>query len=516
VSAAVNRAELTPVSFLERSGVAHAERIAVVDGEQSFTYRDWRERARRFAAALQSAGAGPGSRVAFLALNSEPLLLAHHAVPMAGAQLVAINTRLAKAEIEYILRHSGSRLLFVSPELRANVPDLEGMACIELGEEHEAFIASATPLEAPVAVADEYDAISVNYTSGTTGKPKGVIYHHRGAYLNAVAMALDHGVTADSTYLWTLPMFHCNGWCFPWATAAVGARNLCLARVDPERIHELCRAGEVTHMCGAPTVLVMLAESPAARRLERPVRIVTAGAPPSPAIILRMQELGFELDHVYGLTETYGPFTVNVESPALAGASAQERAERRARQGHPNVAAGELRVVADDGSDVPADGATMGEVLMRGNVVMSGYLDDPAATEQAFAGGWFHSGDVGVLHPDGQIELRDRKKDLIISGGENISTVEVEQVLASHPAVAECSIVAMPHERWGEVPLAFVTLRAGAEADERELIDHCRERLAHFKCPRGVVFGELPKTATGKTVKTELRERARSVATGGS
>jgi fatty-acyl-CoA synthase len=504
----VFREELSPVSFLERAGTVHAERLAVVDGERRFTYAEWRARSRRLASALRRAGLRRGDRVAFLALNSEPLLLAHFGVPQAGGILVAINTRLVAADIAYIVEHSGASWIFHSPEqqtLLADVPD--SVRRVDISTEFDALLEQGGEEEVESWLEDEDEIISINYTSGTTGRPKGVMYHHRGAYLNALAMALHDRLTEDSSYLWTLPMFHCNGWCFTWAGAAVGAAAVCVPAVDPERVWGIFDRGEATHFCGAPTVLTMLANHRDAHRLERPVRLFTAGAPPSPAIIGRMAELNFDLIHVYGLTETYGPFTVHEMSPRTRDAPAEERAERLSRQGTPHVTAGRVRVVDDSMADVPADGETMGEVVFRGNVVMTGYYENDEATEEAFAGGWFHSGDVGVMHPDGQIELRDRKKDIIISGGENISTIEVEQAVSAHPAVMECAVVAIPDERWGEVPKAFVTLKEGQSATEEEIVEHCRGRIARFKCPKKVEFTELPKNATGKVQKYVLRER---------
>jgi len=497
----VYRQELTPISFLERSGTVYAERVAVVDGGRSWTDSEWRARSRRLAHALRRAGLRQGDRVAFLAFNSEPLLLGHFGVPQAGGVITAINTRLTADEVGYILQHSGSRFVFHSAELEpllAAAP--EGVRRIRLETEFEDFLATGSEEPVEPWQQDEYDTIAIDYTSGTTGRPKGVMYHHRGAYLNALAMAIDHRLDAGSTYLWTLPMFHCNGWTFTWATVAVGARNWCIPRIDPAEVWSLLRSPGRWHFCAAPTVLTMLANDPRAGRLERPARLFTAGAPPSPTIIATMQELNFELEHVYGLTETYGPFTINV-SPQGADAVL------RARQGYPNVAAGEVAVLDDGMRPVPADGQTMGEVCMRGNVVMKGYFENPEATAEAFRGGWFHSGDVGVVHPDGQIELRDRKKDIIISGGENISTIEVEQAVVSHPAVMECAVIAVPDDKWGEVPKAFVTLKPGATASAEEIIEHVRSRIAHFKAPKAVEFGELPKTSTGKIQKFVLRER---------
>ncbi len=502
---------LTPLSFLDRSSRVHASRIAVVDGDVQYTYAEWHRRAMSLAGQLRSLDVKLGDRVAVMASNSEPMLLAHFAVPMAGADLVAINTRLHPREVDYILDHSGARVALVSPELSDSLVARPGLSRVVLDADFLGGLDHGSEAFAGWHVEDEGQSISVNYTSGTTGRPKGVIYHHRGAYLNALAMALDHGLTADSTYLWTLPMFHCNGWCYPWATVAVGARNYCLPQIHPEQIWDLCSSGEVTHLCAAPTVLTMLAESASATAVGSPVRIVTAGAAPSPTIIERMEHFGFAVDHVYGLTETYGPFTVNVTN-GVDTAEDLNCYRVRARQGFANVTAGQLEVLADDGAPVPADGQTLGEVCMRGNAVMTGYLDDPQATREAFDGGWFHSGDIGVVHTDGQIELRDRKKDLIISGGENISTVEVEQVLVQHEGVIECAVVAQPDERWGEVPVAFVSVRPGATVTDVELREHCRDRLAHFKCPARFVFSDLPKTATGKIIKTELRDRARGPA----
>ena len=500
---------LTPLSFLDRSAQVHALRIAVVDGDTELTYAQFDRRAQGFAGYLHSLGIRKGDRVAVMAGNSAAMLLSHFAIPMAGADLVAINTRLSSREVDYIIEHSGSTVAFVSPALRRSLPERPGVTRVVLDADFDDAIERGVESYGGWQVDDERGAIAVNYTSGTTGKPKGVVYHHRGAYVNALAMALDHGLSSESTYLWTLPMFHCNGWCFPWATIAVGARNLCLERIDPKQIWKLCASGEVTHLCAAPTVLTMLAESEFATAIDSPVRIITAGAPPAPTIIQRIEDFGFIVDHVYGLTETYGPFTINVSSRDLVSPTAPDRYRVRARQGFANVAAGHVDVRTDVGRSVPADGETLGEVCMRGNVVMTGYLKDEAATVEAFRDGWFHSGDIGVVHSDGQIELRDRKKDLIISGGENISTVEIEQVVVQHHDVVECAVVAQPDERWGEVPVAFVTVRPGGSVTGSELREHCRERLAHFKCPARFVFSDLPKTATGKIVKTELRDRAR-------
>ncbi len=503
----VYRQELTPLHFLERAGEVHAERVAVVDGDLRFNWRQMRGRARRLASALRRAGLEKGDRIAFLALNSEPLLLAHFGVPLGGGVLVAINTRLNADEVAYIVEHSGARAVFFAPDLHAAVARVpKEVKRYDLSRDWEALLSTGSEDRIPAPVESEDEPITINYTSGTTGRPKGVVYHHRGAYLNALAMALDHRLTADSRYLWTLPMFHCNGWCFPWATAAVGSCNVCIPRVEPAQVWRLFREG-VTHFCGAPTVCTMLISHPEARKLERPVRLFTAGAPPSPTLIARMTELNFELDHVYGLTEVYGPFTIAVPAPGESELPPARRAALQARQGFPNPCAGEVRVVDDQMNDVPADGQSMGEVAMRGNVVMLGYFRDPESTAKAFQGGWFHSGDLAVRHPDGAIELRDRKKDIIISGGENISTIEVEQAVVSHPAVLEAAVIAVPDEKWGEVPKAFVTLQEGKQATAEEIIRHCKTVLAHFKAPRQIEFGPLPKTSTGKVQKYVLRDQ---------
>jgi fatty-acyl-CoA synthase len=502
------RQELSPIHFLERAGEVHATRLAVVDGERRLTYRDWRARARRFASALRRAGLRRGDRVAFLALNSEPLHLAHFAVPLAGGVLVALNTRLVADEVAYIVDHAGSRLLFYSPELADGLADLPpAVERLDLARDFEPYLADGSDQPLEPWLEDEYETIAIDYTSGTTGRPKGVMYHHRGAYLNALAQALELGLTSDSRYLWTLPMFHCNGWCGTWALPAVGATSVCLPRVDPARVWELLEQEAITHFNGAPTVQTLLVNDPHARRLPRPVRVATGGAPPSPTLIARMEALNLHPIHLYGLTETYGPLTINVPPPEFDSWSEDERARYLARQGVGHVCAGEVRVVDERLREVPADGETLGEVVTRGNTLMRGYYRDEPATEQALRGGWFHSGDLGVRHADGSVELRDRQKDIIISGGENISTIEVEQAILRHPKVLECAVVAIPDEQWGEVPKAFVTPRPGAELTAEEVIAHTRSVLAHHKCPKAVAFGELPKTSTGKIQKYVLREQ---------
>jgi fatty-acyl-CoA synthase len=438
--------------------------------------------------------------------------------------LVAINTRLSTEEIRYILDHSGCRLLVVDAALFPMVAPVAGeLKTVEeiitvidpvnpgdgtgSGVTYDDLLARGNDDDLPWTVDDEEGTISINYTSGTTGRPKGVMYTHRGAYLNALMEALESHVRPDSVQLWVVPMFHCNGWCFTWAVTAMGARHVCLRKVEPAAIWELIDREGITHYNAAPTVHLGVVTHPAAHRLERELTATIGGAPPSPTLLARMVALNFRPVHVYGMTETYAPYTVSEPQEAWAQLDDDDRAALLGRQGVHNIVSDPIRVVDDDMHDVPRDGETMGEVVMRGNNVMKGYFDAPEATEAAFKGGWFHSGDIGVIHPDGYIEIRDRKKDIIISGGENISTIEVENTICRHPAVLECAVIAVPHEKWGERPKAFVTLRADAGATEREIIDFCRERLAHFKAPDAVEFGELPKTSTGKVQKYVLRER---------
>jgi fatty-acyl-CoA synthase len=507
MSAKVHRHELTPVSFLARSAAVFPDRVAVVHGERRLTYSELGKRVSRLAGALAAAGIGAGDRVAVLSPNTPAMLEAHFGVPAARAILVPINVRLAAPEVAAILDHSGARLLLVDATLEhlaggATVAAIRVEDTGERDDPYEQFLQTGHGSPDPMLPQDEEDVISINYTSGTTGRPKGAMVTHRGSYLNALGQVVETGLTSASVYLWTLPMFHCNGWCFPWAVTAVAGTHVCLRGVDPERIWELLEAEGVTHLCCAPTVAIAVASHPAARRLSAPVTVVMGGAPPSPTLLDRMAELDFRPIHAYGLTETYGPITVCARQEEWGDLEAGERAALLARQGVGHTTAGPVRLAGD--------GSELREIVMRGNTVMKGYYRDEAATEAAFEGGWFHSGDLAIQHADGYLEVRDRKKDIIISGGENLSTIEVEQAIASHPSVLECAVVAMPDETWGERPKAFVTLRPGAAATEREIVDHCRARIARFKCPDAVEFGELPKTSTGKIQKFVLRERARA------
>jgi fatty-acyl-CoA synthase len=520
----VHRSLLTPLTFLERTLHVFPEKIGVVDGDRRFTYREVGERVYRLASALRRAGVRKGDRVAVLSPNAAEVLEAHFGVPQIGAVLVAINVRLSPGEVATIVRHSGARVLVADAALADLVAsvrqDVDLSLVVWTGEGrarepawgeigYERFLATGSPEPFAPDVDDEDQTISINYTSGTTGQPKGVMYTHRGAYLNALGEIVETGLQPESVYLWTLPMFHCNGWCFTWAVTAAGARHVVIPKVEPGRVFALVEEERVSHLCGAPTVLVMLqSELPSpSYRFPQPLRTVTAGAPPPPAVVERMEGLGAIITHVYGLTETYGPHTVCKWKEEWDGKALSARAALKARQGVGYVHAPELRVVDAEMKDVTADGEAMGEIVMRGNNVMKGYFRDPETTAAAFAGGWFHSGDLGVMHPDGYVELRDRKKDVIISGGENISTVEVEKVLFFHPAVLEAAVIGVPDEKWGEVPKAFVTLRPGRVATEAEIVGYCREHLAHFKCPKKVEFGPLPKTSTGKTQKFKLREK---------
>ena len=521
-SAAVHLRALDPFDFLERAAFVYPDKVAVVDGAVRRTYPQFLERVERLAAGLQARGIRNGERVAVIAPNTSMVLEATYAVPRAGGVLCALNTRLAPDEIDYILDHCGASLLLYDHELEplvsrlaSTVPRIRVAAPDETAYEHgaadyEHVLAGADPSAFVPRGGGEDDTISINYTSGTTGKPKGVMYTFRGAYQNALAEIFHADLRPESVYLWTLPMFHCNGWCFPWAVTAAGATHVCLRKVDAVGINHGIHAEGVTHFCAAPTVLIGLVNHPDTVAFPHRVVVTTAGAPPAPATIAQIEGLGAELHHVYGLTEVYGPITECAwHSPQWDGFPPAERARLRSRQGVPMLTLGprDVRVVDRELNDVPRDATTQGEIVMRGNNVMKGYYADPDATAAAFEGGWFHSGDIAVMHADGYIEIVDRAKDVIISGGENISTQQVEKVLLEHDAVLECAVVAVPDEKWGEVAKAFVTLKPGRTLEAGELRAFARERIAAFKVPKTVEFGDLPKTSTGKVQKYVLRER---------
>ncbi|MCC6362862.1 MAG: AMP-binding protein [Bryobacterales bacterium] len=503
---------LTPLTFLARSAFVYRDKIAVVDRDQRVTYAELDQRVRKLGSALRKLGVGAGDRVAVLSPNTSMALEPHFAVPLIGAVLVMLNTRLQAAELVWILNHSGAKVLLVDPQLapllensRAELPQLQHFVT-----DYDALLASGGEELTDLPQVDEDGLLSINYTSGTTGFPKGVMFSHRGAYLNALGELMEFGLHESSVYLWTLPLFHCNGWCFPWAVTAAGGRHVLLRQPHPEPVVVAIRSEAVTHLCGAPVVIGGLAHYASSRgiRFHNALRMITAGAPPSPAVLRGAEDIGAEIFHCYGLTETYGPMTLCAWRSEWNLLSTEERAQIKARQGVPYIIAGaDVRLVDENMNDVPADGQTMGEVVMRGNNVMIGYYNNPEATGQAFAGGWFHSGDYAVMHPNGYLEIRDRKKDIIISGGENISSVEVEKVIYDHPAVLEAAIIAVPDPHWGVVPKAFVTLKNEGGATADEIIRFCRDRIAHFKCPKQVEFGPLPKTATGKIRKNQLRER---------
>jgi acyl-CoA synthetase (AMP-forming)/AMP-acid ligase II len=523
MSETVSPSPLSPVSLLARSARVFAPRTAVIDGEREYTYEELGERVGRAAAVLRGLGVGPGDRVAYLCPNLPAMLEGHFAVPLLGAVLVAINTRLAPQEIAYILDHCGAKVLVAETGLAESLSPLlaqrEALAKVvavrDGGSElvgavdYEEALARVEPLPLDSPCDDEAQMLAINYTSGTTGFPKGVVYTHRGAFLNALALAVQFRLDSSSVYLWTLPMFHCNGWCFPWAVTAVGGTHVCLRKIDASEVATAIRQRAVSHLCGAPTVLILLANDRdfCSLQLTHKLTVGTGGAPPSPTIIRAIEGLGAEIVHIYGLTETYGPFTICEWLPDWNARGDEQRARLKARQGVPHVTAGELRVVTPEMQDVPRDGETLGEIVMRGNSVMAGYYENPTTAAEAFRGGWFHSGDLAVWHEDGYIEIRDRGKDIIISGGENISTVEVERILYEHPAVLEVAVIGVPDPKWGEVPKAFVVLKPGQNATEQELIDFCRARMAHFKCPKTVAFAALPKTSTGKIQKFVLRDQ---------
>ena len=517
--------DLNPLSFLDRSAKVYPNKPAVIYNDRVYTYSEMDDRVNKLAGALRQAGVGRGDRVAFMVPNIPAMLEGHYGPMRLGAILVAINIRLSAREIGYILNHSGAKALVFDTEfadtvrqMRDDIPGVETFVQVAdthprvddiPGPEYEEFLASSPPGVHREALDSELDPITINYTSGTTGMPKGVQYHARGAYLNALGEILESGVTTRSVYLWTLPMFHCNGWCHTWGVTAVGATHLCLRRIDASDVFRLVKEYGVTNMCAAPTVLTMLYSAPEAADADLSgLTIMTAGAPPAPQVIRSIEDMGAFIHHAYGLTETYGPTTICAIQPEWDELQVDEKARLKSRQGVPFVVSEPgLRVVNSNMEDVPQDGETMGEVVMRGNIVMSGYFNDPEATAKAFEGGWFHSGDLAVWHPDGYIELQDRAKDIIISGGENISSQEVEKVIMEHPGVLEVCVVGVPDDRWGETPKAFVVPRQGADVTAEDVIEFTRDRIARFKAPRYVEFGDLPKTATGKIQKYILREK---------
>ncbi len=527
-----NHVPLSPLGFIARSAGVFPDRTAVIHGKRRYSWAESYARCRRLASALRRRGIGKNDTVAVMGTNTPEVFEAHFGVPMAGAVLNALNIRLDAPTIAFILDHGEAKVLITDREfsgviekaltqvkrkpLVIDIDDALAPPGKLLGEmDYERFIAGGDADFAWENPGEEWDAIALNYTSGTTGNPKGVVYHHRGAYLNALGNAVVWGMPQHAVYLWTLPMFHCNGWCFPWTVTALAGTHVCLRRVEAPAIYAAIAEDGVTHLCGAPIVMNMLLNAPEELRRTaggRGVRMMTAGAAPPAAVIEGMVQLGFQITHVYGLTETYGPATVCAWHDEWDALPQEEASDRKARQGvRYHVLEGLMVADPQTLQPVPSDGRTIGEIFMRGNIVMKGYLKNPKASAEAFAGGWFHTGDLGVMHVDGYIEIKDRSKDIIISGGENISTIEVESVLYRHPAVLEAAVVARPDPTWGETPCAFVTLKPGATATADDLIRFCREHLAHFKAPKHVAFGPLPKTSTGKIQKFQLREQAKAL-----
>ncbi|MDD2177369.1 acyl-CoA synthetase [Acidovorax sp. D2M1] len=530
-----NFAALSPLSFIERTAEVYPDRLAIVHGTLRQTWAQTYARCRQLASALVQAGIGKNDTVAVMLPNTPPMVEAHFGVPMAGAVLNTLNTRLDPEAIAFMLDHGEAKAVIVDPEFSGTMAKalalrtattpirvievqdaLYGPAVQSLdGTDYEAFVATGDAAFAWGLPADEWDAIALNYTSGTTGNPKGVVYHHRGAASNAISNVLEWDMPKHAVYLWTLPMFHCNGWCFPWTIAARAGVNVCLRRVDAQAIFDAIRTHGVTHYCGAPIVHGLLVNAPEAMKVGVPagVKAMVAGAAPPASMIEGMEKMGFDLTHVYGLTEVYGPATVCAKHEAWDALDIGERARLNARQGVRYHLERDVRVLDPETMlPVPQDGETMGEIMFKGNIAMKGYLKNPKATDEAFAGGWFHSGDLAVQYPDGYIKIKDRSKDIIISGGENISSIEVEDVLYRHPDVLAAAVVAKPDAKWGETPCAFVELKAGATTTPEDIVAHCKKHLAGFKVPRAVVFGELPKTSTGKIQKFELRKQAGSAA----
>ena len=529
---AANFQPLTPLGFLERSAAIFPDRLAVVHGAVRRNYRDLYARARRLASALAAHGVGKNDTVTVMLANTPAMLECHFGVPMAGAVLNTLNTRLDAAIIAFTLDHAETKVLITDREFSGVMKQALALAKTKplvidyddpeyhgpgerLGAvEYEDLLAGGDADFRWIMPGDEWDAIALNYTSGTTGDPKGVVYHHRGAYLLAIGNLLTGALSRAPVYLWTLPMFHCNGWCFPWSIVLAGGVQVCLRQVRASQMFDLIASEKVTHLCGAPVVMSTLLNAPESEKKPLPhtVEFFTAAAPPPEAVLAAMREAGFNVTHLYGLTEVYGPAVVNEWDSAWDALPANEQAMKKARQGVRYPVLEALDVLNPDTMEsVPADGETLGEVMFRGNVVMKGYLKNPASTKAAFAGGWFHSGDLGVKHQDGYVQLKDRSKDIIISGGENISSIEVEDALYKHPAVQVAAVVARPDEKWGETPCAFIELRPGASASAEELIEWCRQHLARFKAPRHIVFAEVPKTSTGKIQKFRLRDMAKNV-----
>jgi fatty-acyl-CoA synthase len=521
----VNYDVLTPVQFLIRSANVYPDKTAVVHGDTRYTYSEFYARVNRLASALKKNGIGLDDKVAFLCPNIPPMLEAHNAVPMIGAVLVSINIRLSPSEISYIINHSDSKAVFVDTEFAKSIqPILKELTQVKFfvnicdinddnplpGPDYETFLATGSPEPVPVEVESERQVATINYTSGTTGKPKGVMYHHRGAYLNALGEILEAGMDPTSAYLWTLPMFHCNGWCFTWAVTAIGGTHVCLRQVVAADVYRLIEQENVSHLCAAPTILIMMITYPGAGqvKMQRQLRILTAGAPPSPTVIQKMEDIGASITHVYGLTEVYGPHSICAWQAQWDELPVEEKARIKSRQGVPYIVSRYMDVVdLETMVPVPRDAKTIGEIVMRGNNVMLGYYKDTKATEKAFRGDWFHSGDLAVMHPDGYIEIKDRDKDIIISGGENISSVEIENVIFRHPDVLEVAVVSTPDAKWGEVPKAYVVPKEGTNPTAEDIINFCKENLARFKAPKMVEFCQLPKTATGKILKFKLREK---------
>jgi fatty-acyl-CoA synthase len=523
-----NHLPLSPVSFLKRAAAVRPEQLAIVHGDRRYTYAQFWQRSQQLATALHQRGIGKGDCVAIMGANTPEMLEAHNGVPLIGAVLNSLNIRLDAKTLAFILEHGEAKALITDREFSSvikealRIIDREILvididdALAEGGEllgtmDYESFLQTGEAGNAPEGIDDEWQSISLLYTSGTTGNPKGCVYHHRGAYLNAIGNMTTMGVTHQSRYLWTLPMFHCDGWTFTWGVTAAMGTHVCLRKVDPALIFELIEAEDVTHMCGAPIVLNMLANAPKSihKRASNNIEIATGGAAPPSSVIEAMEGIGFNVTHLYGLTETYGPATVCIPQDDWPELGLQQRSGRMARQGVHYVTLEDAAIINSASMEkTPNDGLTIGELMIRGNTVMKGYLKNPVATDEAFAGGWFHTGDLGVQHPDGYIEIKDRAKDIIISGGENVSTLEVEEVLYRHPAILEAAVVAKPDQTWGETPCAFVTLHETGGASEQDIINYCKEHLAKFKVPKSVVFGPLPKTSTGKIQKFALRDIA--------